>query len=73
MWRARSADVVLTDDDFSTIVRAIAEGRTIYANLRKVIHFLFSCNLSEILTILIAIAAGFPLRSSRCRFSGSTS
>ena len=55
-----AADVVLTDDDFSTIVRAIAEGRTIYANLRKVIHFLFSCNLSEILTILIAIAAGFP-------------
>jgi P-type Ca2+ transporter type 2C len=55
-----SADIVLTDDDFSTIVRAIAEGRTIYANLRKVIHFLFSCNLSEILTILIAIAAGFP-------------
>ena len=53
-----AADVVLTDDDFSTIVRAIAEGRTIYANLRKVIHFLFSCNLSEILTILIAIAAG---------------
>ena len=55
-----AADLVLTDDDFSTIVRAIAEGRTIYANLRKVIHFLFSCNLSEILTILIAIAAGFP-------------
>jgi P-type Ca2+ transporter type 2C len=55
-----AADLVLTDDDFSTIVRAIAEGRTIYANLRKVIHFLFSCNLSEVLTILIAIAAGFP-------------
>ncbi len=55
-----AADLVLTDDDFSTIVRAIAEGRTIYANLRKVIHFLFSCNLSEILTILIAIASGFP-------------
>jgi Ca2+-transporting ATPase len=55
-----AADLVLTDDDFSTIVRAIAEGRTIYANLKKVIHFLFSCNLSEIVTILIAIAAGFP-------------
>jgi len=55
-----AADLVLTDDDFSTIVRAIAEGRTIYANLRKVIHFLFSCNLSEILTILIAVGTGFP-------------
>ena len=55
-----AADLVLTDDNFSTIVMAIAEGRTIYANLRKVIHFLFSCNLSEILTILIAVAAGFP-------------
>ena len=55
-----AADLVLTDDNFSTIVRAISEGRTIYANLRKVIHFLFSCNLSEVLTILIAIAAGFP-------------
>jgi Ca2+-transporting ATPase len=55
-----AADVVLTDDDFSTIARAVEEGRVIYANLRKVIHFLFSCNVSEILTIFIAILLGLP-------------
>jgi Ca2+-transporting ATPase len=55
-----AADLVLTDDNFSTIVRAIEEGRAIYENLRKVIRFLFSCNLAEILTILVAVLAGFP-------------
>ena len=55
-----AADLVLTDDNFATIVRAVEEGRVIYANLRKVIHFLFSCNLSEILTIFAAIVLGFP-------------
>ena len=55
-----SADLVLTDDNFSTIVEAVKEGRVIYANLRKVIHFLFSCNLSEILTIFVAILLGHP-------------
>ncbi len=55
-----AADLVLTDDNFSTIVRAVEEGRVIYANLRKVVHFLFSCNLSEILTIFVAILLGFP-------------
>jgi Ca2+-transporting ATPase len=55
-----AADLVLTDDNFATLTRAVEEGRVIYANLRKVIHFLFSCNLSEILTIFIAILAGFP-------------
>ncbi len=55
-----AADLVLTDDNFTTIVAAVQEGRVIYANLRKVIHFLFSCNLSEILTIFAAIVLGFP-------------
>ena len=55
-----SADLVLTDDNFTTIVSAVEEGRVIYANLRKVIHFLFSCNLSEILTIFVAILLGYP-------------
>jgi P-type Ca2+ transporter type 2C len=55
-----AADIVLTDDNFATITRAVQEGRVIYANLRKVIHFLFTCNLSEILTIFAAILAGFP-------------
>jgi Ca2+-transporting ATPase len=55
-----SADLVLTDDNFATIVEAVKEGRVIYANLRKVIRFLFSCNLSEILTIFVAILLGYP-------------
>jgi Ca2+-transporting ATPase len=55
-----AADLVLTDDNFSTIVRAVEEGRVIYANLRKVIRFLFSCNLSEIATIFVAILLGYP-------------
>jgi Ca2+-transporting ATPase len=55
-----AADLVLTDDNFATIVRAVEEGRVIYANLRKVIRFLFSCNLSEILTIFGAILFGLP-------------
>jgi P-type Ca2+ transporter type 2C len=55
-----TADLVLTDDNFATIVIAVEEGRVIYGNLRKVIHFLFSCNLSEILTIFAAIVAGLP-------------
>ena len=55
-----AADLVLTDDNFTTIVAAVQEGRVIYANLRKVIHFLFTCNLSEILTIFVAIVLGLP-------------
>ena len=55
-----AADIVLTDDNFATIARAVQEGRVIYANMRKVIHFLFTCNLSEILAIFVAILLGFP-------------
>jgi P-type Ca2+ transporter type 2C len=55
-----AADVVLVDDNFTTIVAAVREGRVIYGNLRKVIHFLFSCNLSEIIVVFAAIVAGFP-------------
>jgi Ca2+-transporting ATPase len=55
-----AADIVLTDDNFATIVAAVAEGRVIYANLRKVIHFLFTCNLSEIAVIFVAVLLGLP-------------
>jgi Ca2+-transporting ATPase len=55
-----AADLVLTDDNFATIVRAVEEGRAIYGNLRKVIHFLFTANLSEIATLFTAVALGFP-------------
>jgi Ca2+-transporting ATPase len=55
-----AADIVLVDDDFSTIVGAVREGRVIYGNLRKVIQFLFACNFSEIVVIFGAIVAGLP-------------
>ena len=49
-----AADMILTDDHFSTIVQAIREGRGIYANIRKAIHYLLSCNIGEIFTIFTA-------------------
>ncbi len=55
-----AADLILTDDNFSTIVEAVREGRGIYANIRKTIHFLLSCNVGEILTVLTAFLLGLP-------------
>ena len=48
-----SADMILTDDNFATIVHAIEEGRIIYSNIRKFVGFLLSCNVGEILVIFI--------------------
>ncbi len=56
-----SADIVLTDDNFSTIVHAVERGRTIYANIIKFVHLMFSHNLGEILVIFVAIISGLPL------------
>ncbi|NLI11175.1 MAG: calcium-transporting P-type ATPase, PMR1-type [Peptococcaceae bacterium] len=53
--------MVLTDDNFSSIVAAIEEGRGIYDNIRKFIRYLLSCNTGEVLTMLIAMLAGLPL------------
>lgn len=50
-----AADVVLTDDNFATIVSAAREGRGIYDNIRKCVYFLLSCNLGEIFTVFIAM------------------
>lgn len=55
-----AADMILTDDDFSTIVAAVREGRGIYKNIRKTIHFLVSCNIGEILLIFVAFLLGIP-------------
>lgn len=55
-----AADIILTDDNFSTIVEAVREGRGIYANIRKTIHFLLSCNVGEILTVLTAFLLRLP-------------
>ena len=54
-----AADMILTDDNFSTIVSAIEEGRGIYSNIRKAIHYLLSCNIGEIFTIFAATLLGF--------------
>lgn len=55
-----AADMVLTDDNFATIVSAVREGRTVYRNIRKTIHFLMSCNIGEILVVLAAFLLRAP-------------
>jgi Ca2+-transporting ATPase len=53
-----SSDMILTDDNFATIVKAIREGRVIYDNLKKFILFLLSCNISEVLIMFVSIVIG---------------
>jgi len=57
----QAADIVLTDDNFSTIVAAIAGGRTIYANIRRFVQMMFTHNLAEVVTVFVATIAGWPL------------
>ncbi|MCI8537269.1 MAG: calcium-translocating P-type ATPase, PMCA-type [Oscillospiraceae bacterium] len=49
-----AADMILTDDNFSTIVAAVEGGRGVYANIKKSIHYLLSCNIGEIITVALA-------------------
>jgi Ca2+-transporting ATPase len=63
----QTADMVLTDDNYASIVSAVEQGRIIYNNIRKFVYFLVSCNLSEILVIFLPIVLGrwlFPYASS---------
>lgn len=55
------ADMILTDDNFATIVAAVAEGRRIYDNIRKSIQFLLSSNLAEVIAIFIATILNFTI------------
>lgn len=57
----QASDIVLADDNFNTIVSAIKEGRGIYENILKVIHFLLSSNIGEILVIFLAVVMGFSV------------
>lgn len=56
-----AADMILTDDDFSTIVGAVQEGRRQYANIQKFVRYLLSSNIGEVLAIFINIVIGGPL------------
>lgn len=56
-----ASDMILTDDNFGSIVKAVEEGRTIYRNIKKSIIFLLSCNLGEIIALFTAILLGWPV------------
>lgn len=56
-----AADIVLLDDDFGSIISAVEEGRSIYQTIKKVILYLFSTSLGEVLVIVGALVLGFPL------------
>jgi P-type Ca2+ transporter type 2C len=56
-----AADMVLLDDNFATIVHAIEEGRTIYENIRKFVRYIISCNVGEILIMLVAPLLDYPV------------
>lgn len=56
-----ASDIVLADDNFATIVRAVREGRLIFDNLKKFVLYLLSCNTSEVLTVFLALMAGLPV------------
>lgn len=57
----QASDMVLADDNFSTIVTAVEEGRTIFDNIRRSVRFLLSCNFGEIVLIVAAIALGMDI------------
>jgi len=56
-----AADMILTDDNFVSIVSAVEQGRTIYGNIRKVTGYLLGCNIGEILIVLLGILLGLPV------------
>ncbi len=56
-----TADMVLTDDNYASIVAAVEEGRVIFSNIRKFVYYLLSCNMGEIMTLFVAMIVGLPL------------
>lgn len=56
-----AADMVLLDDNFATLVSAVEQGRGIYANIRKFVRYLLSCNIGEVLTMFLGIIMGMPM------------
>lgn len=55
-----AADMILTDDNFATIVKAVEQGRGIFDNIKKAVHFLLSTNIGEILSVFASSLLGFP-------------
>lgn len=56
-----AAKIIITDDNFATIVKAVEEGRLVYQNLKKVVLFLFATSIDEVVVLLLALLAGYPL------------
>lgn len=56
-----AADMILADDNFATIVEAVREGRGIYSNIRRTVHFLLSCNIGELLSVFVSFLLRLPL------------
>lgn len=56
-----AAKIIITDDNFASIVKAIEEGRLVYQNLKKVVLFLFATSIDEVLVLLLALLCGYPL------------
>lgn len=56
-----TADIILMDDNFATIVAAVEEGRIIYSNIRKFVFFLLSCNIGEILVVFLSLLFNLPV------------
>ncbi len=56
-----AAKIVITDDNFASIVAAVEQGRVVYGNLKKVILYLFATSIDEVLILLLALLAGYPL------------
>lgn len=56
-----AAAMVITDDNFITIVGAVEQGRIIYSNILRFVHYLFSCNSAEIMVVFVALMIGWPL------------
>lgn len=55
-----SADMILTDDNFATVVSAVREGRGIFESIRRAVHFLLSCNIGELFTVLLSLILALP-------------
>lgn len=57
----QAADVILMDDNLATLVSAVEQGRCIYANIRKFVRYLLSCNIGEVITMFLGILMGMPV------------